>query len=239
MIQQSKGKIFLAEERGTSQSEKFSSRSTFNFGKYFNEHKPPFGDIYVVNDEILDAGCSLKIKAEEFSYVILLPVMGAVASKDSSGNKNLIAAGQAEIIILEKGATLEISNPFDEGLVNYLQIWIKAGQRIIAKNKESRLCTYNVNESIDSLIKISPDKLETTSLSFAAWIGKFNGRGETVYHLRNKKSRIFVFVVEGAFEVQGRLLHPRDGLGLWEVDEIEMEALSNDAIILVIESPLP
>lgn len=238
MIQQSKGKIFLAEERGSSQAEKFSRRSTFNFGKYFNEHKQLFGNIYVVNDEILDAGCSLKIRAEDFSYVILLPVMGAIVSKDSSGNKNLIAAGQAEIMVLDKGATLEISNPFDEGAVNYLQIWIKADQCIIARNKESQLCTYNVNANIDRLINILPEKLETTSLPFAAWIGKFNGRGETVHCLKDKKVGLFVFVIEGAFEVQGRLLHARDGLGLWEVDEVEMEALSNDAIILVIESPL-
>lgn len=238
MIQQSKGKIFLADERGSSHTEKFSSHSTFNFGKYFNEHKRPFGNIYVVNDEILDAGCSLKIQAEDLSYVILLPVMGAIASKDSSGNKNLIAAGQAEIIILDKGATLEISNPFDEGAVNYLQIWIKGDQDIIGKNKESQLCTYNVNENIDRLTNILPDKPTTTSLPFAAWIGKFTGRGETVYHLRGKRSGLFVFVIEGAFEVQGRLLHARDGLALWEVDEVEMEALSNDAIILVIESSL-
>ena len=31
------------------------------------------------------------------------------------------------------------------------------------------------------------------------------------------------------------LLHARDALALWETDEIEMEALSNDAIILLME----
>jgi len=36
--------------------------------------------------------------------------------------------------------------------------------------------------------------------------------------------------------VEGRLLHERDGLPLLDTSEIEMEALSNDAIILVIET---
>lgn len=45
-------------------------------------------------------------------------------------------------------------------------------------------------------------------------------------------------MLEGAFEVQGTLLHARDGLALWETDEVEMEALSNDAIILLVELPL-
>ena len=47
-----------------------------------------------------------------------------------------------------------------------------------------------------------------------------------------------MFVIEGAFEVQGTLLHARDGLALWGTDKLEKEALSNDAIILLIELPL-
>ena len=46
-----------------------------------------------------------------------------------------------------------------------------------------------------------------------------------------------MFAIEGAFEIQGALLHARDGLALWRTDEIEAEDLSNDAIILLIELP--
>ncbi len=69
-------------------------------------------------------------------------------------------------------------------------------------------------------------------------------------HLRNDKSEgekqpillekiiqlFFAFVLAGAFETEGRLLHERDGLAIWDTDKIEMEALSNDAMILLIES---
>ncbi len=41
---------------------------------------------------------------------------------------------------------------------------------------------------------------------------------------------------QGAFEVQGRLLHARNGLGLWDdTNLLELEALSNDAIVLLVE----
>ena len=45
-------------------------------------------------------------------------------------------------------------------------------------------------------------------------------------------------VIEGAFEVHGRLLHARDGLALWDTSIAEIEALSNDAIILLVELSL-
>ena len=67
-------------------------------------------------------------------------------------------------------------------------------------------------------------------------IGKFTGRKEAVYKTHHPQNSLFVFVIEGAFEVHGRLMHPRDGLGLWDNSgDIELEALSNDAIILLIE----
>ncbi|WP_165699302.1 pirin family protein [Hymenobacter jejuensis] len=53
--------------------------------------------------------------------------------------------------------------------------------------------------------------------------------------MKSNRSRFFAFVVAGAFEVEGRLLHERDGLALWDVQEVELEALSNDALVLVLE----
>ena len=233
MMVQTKAKIFLADERGLNETTWFCSRNTFNFGKYQQEHKQPFGDMYVLNDDTLDGGRSLSMLVEERSYIILLPVAGAIAYKDSPGNENLIAAGQVQLLILEKGDTMQITNPFKEELVNFLQIWIKADTN--TKIEQPSLSTYDVNEYINSLVQVSPKSVGRLSLPFSISIGKFFGRGETVYHPKNNNAGLFVFVLEGAFEVEGRLLHARDGLALQQTNEIEMEALSNDAIVLTIE----
>jgi quercetin 2,3-dioxygenase len=234
MIQQSKAKIFLAEDRGLNETNHFRSLHTFNFGNYFNEHKTSFKDIYVVNDDTLDGGRSLCMLVQENSYIILLPVVGALNYKDSLGNENLVAAGQVQILNLDKGVTIEISNPFKEHLVNFLQVWIKASS--IPATAISFIDTYDVNKNMDAMVSISPGKTNEPALPFIASVGKFNGRGETTYQLQHSKSGLFAFVLEGAFEVEGRLLHARDGLALWETTVIEMEALSNDAILLLIET---
>ncbi len=232
MKEQVKGKMFLADERGVNETDWFRSWNTFNFGKFYNEHKKSFGDMYVLNDDTLAAGKSIKMLVEENSYVFILPVAGAINYRDSLGNENLIAAGQGQLFLLGKGESMELSNPFEEELVNFLQVWIKAGNdnSFIAP----QLSTYDdVNENIDNLVSI----FSQNDLPISAAIGKFNGRGEANYNI-NKNSGTFVFIIEGAFEVEGRLLHERDGLALWQSDSFEMEALSNDAILLVIELPL-
>jgi len=234
MIQQSKATIFLAEERGLKENGSFRSLQTLHSGNHFNEHKGRVGDIYVMNDDTLDGGCSLNMLVQEYSYIILLPVVGAIHYKDSLGNENLLAAGQVQMLNPGKGVRIEISNPFKEELVNFLQVWIKAGP--VPAPAISFLSTYNVNEQPDNLVRLPPARTNEPALPVIASIGKFKGRGETVYELQHNKSIILVFVLEGAFEVEGRLLHARDGLALWETKSVEMEALSNDAIVLLIET---
>ncbi|MEZ4900467.1 MAG: hypothetical protein R2822_01180 [Spirosomataceae bacterium] len=70
------------------------------------------------------------------------------------------------------------------------------------------------------------------------FIGQYNGREEGLYNLTNTQHGIFVFVIEGVFEVQNRLLHARDGLSLQNVASIDFEALSNEAILVLLETPL-
>ena len=233
MIVQSTTKIFLAEERGLIETRSSRSQLTFNTGEYLNEHKQAVGSLYLLNDEMLAGGSSTIIRLEENSYLILLPVVGAIQYKDPTGNEKLLAAGQVQLIYADKVAAIEIRNPFMDEVINFLQIGIRTGNY----NGPSAAClsTYDVNEFQNSLIKISPQRLGPAAIFFDLCIGKFSGRGETLYHNKKQNSDIFIFVIEGAFEVEGRLLHARDGLSLNNSNEIEMEALSNEAIVLLIE----
>ena len=67
-------------------------------------------------------------------------------------------------------------------------------------------------------------------------IGKYGGRSEGIYQSRKNVRGVFAFVVEGAFEVQNWLIEKRDGLALWNLTEVEFEALSEGAVLLLIES---
>nr|WP_276368981.1 hypothetical protein [Chryseolinea sp. H1M3-3] len=66
-------------------------------------------------------------------------------------------------------------------------------------------------------------------------MGKFSGRHHCTFKTAFCRRHVFAFVLEGAFEFQNRLLEQRDGLSLSNVSELEFEALSNDAILLLFE----
>ncbi|HEY4149412.1 MAG TPA: hypothetical protein VGM41_10800 [Chitinophagaceae bacterium] len=236
MVTQSKGKIFLAEERGLCELDWFRTYNTFNFGQYYNEYKVPFGPLYVLNEDTLGGGKSMVMTMEDDSDIILLPVVGALDVSDGMGHTDSVEAGQALLLDMPKGASVDIRNPYETSLVKYLQLWMKKnpGKRGRAL---PRVLSFDLGGNPDRLIDLfSPTGSDTPDYTCA--IGKFRGREETVYKIKGQGHGLFVFVIEGVFEVQYRLLHAGDGLALWDIQEAELEALSNDAIILLLELPL-
>lgn len=237
MLPQTEGKMFLAGERGHSEQDWFRSYNTFNFGSYRHAHKTPFGPLYVLNDDTLAGGRSFVQFMEWDSDVILIPTVGAVHYTDNAGNNTFVEAGQAQLYTIRKGTTFEISNPYDDALINFIQIWIRRDDAA-GTGTTPRLFSFDLEQNRNALVQITSteaDALQGDASHPKISIGKFTGREEALYKLLKPENGVFFFVLEGAFEVQYRLLESRDGLSLWGTSEIELEALSNDAIILAIE----
>lgn len=220
-------KIFLSEERGVTNAAWMRSYNTFNFGHYKTQYKTPVDNLYVLNDDTLAPGKNMRMKVEEDTLLLLLPLAGAVEYEDSNSNKNVVAAGQVLTTGLQTEDYFTIHNPFPDCLVNFLQVWIKA--------HTIHLSTSAIEQSFD----LTNNKNSFTSMLLASGIhlhiGKFSGRQKAMINLTNNNSTCFAFVIEGAFELEERLLHARDGLALWQTNTVDMEALSNDAIIMLIE----
>lgn len=213
MIDTSSGRIFPAGERAHTETEWSRSCNTLKHG--------PFGELYQLSDDTLAGGRTTAQVIEEDTVMVLLPAVGSIHVGDA-----LLEAGEVQVSYVQKGTTVTISNPYEHELVNYLQLFFK---NTAAIQEEPVLYAFDMGEN--KLLD-----LFAANQVFAS-IGKFSGRKEAVYETYQPGNGVFVFVVQGAFEVQYRLLEGRDGLALWDVEQIEIEALSNDAIILVVEMP--
>ena len=236
MLDTSQGKIFLANQRGHIETDWFRSYTTFNFGNFQDLHKEPFGNLYVLNDDTLAAGREMSFIAEEDSFIILLPVVGAVAYKDNAEEPGIVKAGEIVSFSIASSQHIQFSNPFEEGLINYLHIWLK---RRVEPDMYSQTFVFDIDVNKNQLVPLfDVEKALQTHQPNRYYLGKFMGREEIIHKLSTPGNGVFVFVLEGAFEVQYRLLEARDGLALWNVSEIEIEALSNDAIILLVELPV-
>lgn len=226
--------IHLSQYRRQVQNEWMRSIMSFNFGNYQAENREAFGTLQVFNEDTLAAGKSLQMLTGENTDVILVPLSGTLLLTNSAGDQTYINPGQALLFSVAKQSCYTLSNPFEKDeLVSFLQIWIQAKQETFTQ----QLLQSNFNLSLVNLLQPIITAVELHKDAYC-YIGKYNGREKGNYTLQNKANGIYAFVLQGAFEIEDRLLHAKDGLALWSTDTIDFEALSNEAILVLLEVPL-
>jgi len=223
---QVEARIFLESQRGLFQTNGFCSFRTFNFDNYQAEGREGFGKLLVVNDETLLAQCEHEIKVNEFCEVILVPLAGGIEVNVEKDSPEFVSSGEALAFFASPDQTYVVTNPYPEETINYLQIRVSTGH----SNHKKQLSGFDLSNKNILLPVFSGGKREVN-----IYVGKYGGREEGIYSVSNPGSGVFVFVIEGAFEVQNRLLERRDGLSLRNAEVVEFEALSQDAVILVVE----
>jgi quercetin 2,3-dioxygenase len=219
-------KIFLAEERGLHQLNWFRSYTTFNADNYHNEYKTPVSRLYMLKDDTLAGGKSCTHVVATSSLLLLLPVAGAIEYRDSTGNASLLDAGNLQTILLPAGSHYTVTNPYAAELVNFLQICIALNAGIADAIVKKYMFGMHNQQSLFSSMPLDG------GVKFH--IATFNGRQKAVVPFATNTA-VFAFVISGAFELEERLLHARDGLALWNCTHADMEALSNQAVVLLLE----
>ncbi|PTS93571.1 hypothetical protein DBR11_25155 [Pedobacter sp. HMWF019] len=227
------GKIFLSEQRGVLESPSGKSVMTFNAGSYYNEHKHPFSSLVLFNDEVLSGGKQLPLILTSPSHLIILPVTGDLYFDGLWGDAGEVNVGEVKINSGLPEKEFLVTNPYPSDEVSFFQIRIL--DESIPENVSWPSLSFDLAASRNRLIEIPVGVQEGQQNTFRLSIGQFDGRAEAFYSLFASKNEVFLFVISGAFEVEGRLLHPRDGLALWNTKSIEIEALSNHATLLILE----
>lgn len=230
MIQQNNAKIFLARQRDTTITGWMRSCALL---KDNGKNKTAFGSLYNLQDDVLSARRTLSFVADKDVLLVILPLAGSVIYSDDCGNSAIIEAGKMQYFAVKKNTGVKIFNPYDEEYVNFLRLLLEPG---CLNSIISTACfSFERENNKNKLLQLFTGNQETMPVKF--FIGKFDGRKEALYKNSKPGNAIFVFVIEGAFEVQYRLLETRDALAIWDADSIDMEALSNNAVLLLIEMP--
>lgn len=228
MRMQTEARIYLAEQRGCTQSAEYRSFHTLNFGDYQHESRHPFGCLTVFNDDTLRAGKGHTITVSEPTELLLIPVVGGIEIVIAPGESVFLGAGETYHLTAFPGQSYYIENPFETEAVNFLVLGLKTDPTAPVNSGRLSATAFDLTER-NQLIRL------VTTSNAQVYIGKYGGRQEGILSVSTPKKRLFAFSIEGVFEVQNRLLHPRDGLALGNVEHLEFEALSDDAILLVME----
>lgn len=230
----SSAKIFVSYERGVLENQAVKHFSTLSFGRFQNEFKQLPGPLFLVNDDVLYASKQISYSPDTTSLLITLPITGKILAGANQHSKTELDVEQVRVDILSPDDTLSIENPYPADWINYLQFGLRLPGLISPQKTFTN--PFNITTQPNKLVSLFGAQNE---LPFSMHMGLYEGRRESIYTFKNEQALLFAFVVSGAFEFEGRLLHERDGLALWDTREVELEALSNGAVIVLLEVENP
>ena len=229
-----------ANSRGEANHGWLHSFHSFSFADYYNKERMSFGVLRVLNDDTVKGGMGFGTHPHDNMEIISIPLEGDLEHKDSMGNVTVIKNGDVQVMSAGTGIYHSEYNKNKEETVKFLQIWVFPNKRNVTPRYDQ--ITLNLADRKNKLQQIlSPDKDYAGVWIYKdAWfhLGTYDKDVKDTYTIKKAGNGVYAFVLKGEFLINDTQLEERDGLGLWDLDSIEIAAQTDNAEILLMEVPM-
>tara|TARA_B100000575_G_scaffold77755_1_gene60871 strand:+ start:450 stop:1163 length:714 start_codon:yes stop_codon:yes gene_type:complete len=227
--------FFSADTRGHADHGWLNANYSFSFGNYFNRDRMNFGALRVLNDDTISPGKGFGYHPHENMEIITIPLKGDLEHKDSMGNLGIINEGEIQVMSAGSGIFHSEFNKNSDKSINLLQLWVLPKRENVEPRYDQ--CSIQGLRKPDSFYMVlSPHPEDNVMwIHQDAWfhLGDFEKVTSIDYELKKKGNGVYIFVIEGNFNVSNQKLNKRDALGVWNTDIISFKAQPNSRVLLV------
>ena len=231
--------LHKANTRGHANHGWLDSHHTFSFANYYNPERTNFGVLRVLNDDVVAGGRGFSKHPHDNMEIISIPMEGDLEHQDSLGNVGIIQEGDIQVMSAGTGVQHSEKNKNSKTDVKFLQIWLFPNKR----NVTPRYDQLSVKQILkkDQLNQVLSPNAEDQGVWIHqdAWfhIGEFTKPSSESYCLKKAGNGIYTFVLSGSVSINGQELQSRDGYGVWNTDQINLETKKGTKV-LIMEVPM-
>ena len=231
--------LHKANTRGHADHGWLNAYHSFSFASWYNPDRVQFGMLRVLNDDTVAAGMGFGTHPHDNMEIITIPLEGDLAHKDSMGNTEVIKTGDVQVMSAGTGIQHSEFNPNADQHTKLFQIWVFPKYRNVTPRYQQ--ITLDVTEQKNNFAQILSPSADDAGVWIYqdAWfyLADFDKGFSKTYSINKEGNGIYVFVISGTITVDGHELETRDGLGIWNFNELEFVATS-DAKFLLMEIPM-
>jgi len=232
--------LHKAETRGDANHGWLHSRHSFSFANYYDPERMHFGVLRVLNDDRVAAGRGFGTHPHNNMEIISIPLEGDLEHKDSMGNVAVIKSGDIQVLSAGTGIAHSEYNKNTDKEVKFLQIWVIPNKQNVAPRYDQiSMDAKDRRNQLQQILSPNPED-GGVWIHQDAWFHMANlekGKALTYPLNRPDKNGIYVFVLQGKVTVNGQALDSRDGLGVWDVKQLDIIA-DDDVELLLMEVPM-
>ena len=231
--------LHTADSRGRADHGWLQSKHSFSFANYHDTKRMHFGVLRVLNDDIIAGGRGFGTHPHDNMEIISIPLEGALEHKDSMGNYTVIKKGDIQVMSAGTGIQHSEHNNSKDEEGEFLQIWVFPNQRnVTPRYDQVSLNLADRKNKLQQILSPNADD-EGVWIHQNAWfhLADFNKGISTTYTFKSKENGLYIFNIKGDLKINDQIIHTRDGLGIWDTDNVTLSAES-DAEFLLMEVPL-
>jgi redox-sensitive bicupin YhaK (pirin superfamily) len=231
--------LHTSASRGRADHGWLKSYHTFSFANYYNPERIHFGMLRVLNDDFVAGGTGFGMHPHDNMEIISIPLEGDLRHRDNMGNEAVIREGDVQVMSAGTGVYHSEFNPNVDKPVQFLQIWVFPKEKNV-KPRYDQISLREIAQKNRFFQVLSPDPDDQgVWIHQDAWfnLGNFDAGAGDFYKLHKQGNGVYAFVLEGEVILNGQALNKRDGMGIWEVDELEFMA-QTDSRVLLMEVPM-
>lgn len=230
--------IYKKSDLGHVQTDWLDTRHHFSFGHYLDESRMGFGNLRVVNDDLIRAGSGFGTHPHRNMEIITYVRSGTVIHKDSMGNHGKTGAGDVQVMTAGSGVAHSEYADADAGEDTRLyQIWIEPRENGLKPAwDQAEFPKKPVSGALNLLVSGRLEDKDEGALHINQDAAIFGGKLEKGTSLTQtlREKQAYVLVSYGTIALDGDVMEEGDGAEISAQDVVEIKAVS-DAEILVIE----
>ena len=224
-----------ANTRGNANHGWLNANHSFSFANYHNPERMNFGALRVLNDDTIAPGMGFGTHPHENMEIITIPLEGDLEHKDSMGNIGVINEGEIQVMSAGTGVHHSEYNKNADQAVKVLQLWVFPKKQNVTPRYD-QMSVRDLKKPNDFYQVLSPNSEDAGMwVHQDTWfhLGEFDVEKSLDYTLKKPGNGVYVFVIEGSFNVEEENLKKRDAIGIWDTETINFTAQSESKVLLV------
>lgn len=222
-----------SSERGNFNFGWLDTKHTFSFGNYYDPKYMGFGNLLVINEDIISPSQGFGTHGHKDMEIITYIIEGELEHKDSIGNIETIPSGEVQRMTAGSGIRHSEYNHSHQESVHLLQIWITPHTKNLMPSYEQK--SFSSEDKKGKLcLLVSGDGRENSLLIHQNidLFGCILNNEELINYSFKPQDYGWIQVIKGALNINGKNINMGDGVAINEENKLHLISLQNNTEFL-------